>query len=211
MLGCFYMEKIKVDIKKELPSNYREAEWVCEQAFYNLFDEGCSEHYLLHLLRDDKSYIPELTRLAFIKDELVGGIYYSKAKVIDNKGVEYPVITFGPLFVKPEYQKHGIGALLMRETFKAAKEDGYSGIIIFGHPAYYPKFGFKDCSFYGIATETGDNFPPFMALKLNDGFDNIHGRYFDADLFKEITIELGHEYDKNFPPLKRTAPKLKRV
>lgn len=201
---------IKVEIKKETQGDFHEAEWVCEQAFYNLFDSGCSEHYLLHLLRDDSSYIPKLTRLAFIGDELVGGIYYSKGKVVDSNGKENPVITFGPLFVKPKYQKHGIGALLMRETFKLAKDEGYSGIIIFGHPDYYPHFGFKECSLFGITTETGDNFPPFMALPLNKEFENVHGRYFDAEVFKKATIEQGHEYDSNFPPLLRTSPKFTR-
>jgi len=48
-------------------------------------------------------------------------------------------------------------------------------VLIFGHESYYPRFGFKPASEFGITTEDGKNFPAFMALPLYDGaLDGVH-------------------------------------
>jgi len=40
-------------------------------------------------------------------NKIIGNIVYVKAKVINNDA-EYPVLTFGPISVLPEYQNNGV-------------------------------------------------------------------------------------------------------
>lgn len=52
------MEQIK--IRNEEPSDYAAVEKITRQAFYNLYIPGCVEHYLVHIMRSHKDFIPEL-------------------------------------------------------------------------------------------------------------------------------------------------------
>jgi predicted N-acetyltransferase YhbS len=70
-----------------------------------------------------------------------------------------------------------VGSALIHKTLEVARELGYRAVLIFGHESYYPRFGFKHASEYGITTADGKNFPAFMALPLYDGaLDGVHGR-----------------------------------
>lgn len=196
-----------ITLRPETPSDFHEAEWVCQQSFYNEFIPGCAEHYLLHTLRTDPCYVKELTRLAILDGRIVGGIYYLKALIKDGKK-ETPVLCLGPVFVHPLHQGEGIGKALIEATLEEARKLSYPAAILFGHPTYYPRFGFVDCKKYKITTKDGSNFPAFMAYEIHKGsLKGIEGRFFDSPIFEEATPEKGNEYDKNFPPLEKHAPK----
>lgn len=73
-----------------------------------------------------------------------------------------------PLAVRPGLQRTGVGSALIRASLDQAREFGAHGVIVLGHPAYYPRFGF--------ATETAAKVrsvyaggPEFMALALEPG------------------------------------------
>lgn len=53
---------MEIIIRQELPEEYWETEYMTKKAFWNLHFPGCNEHYLVHRLRSDKAYIPELSR-----------------------------------------------------------------------------------------------------------------------------------------------------
>ena len=140
----------KVIIRNELKSDYREVEELTREAFWNLYTPGCNEHYLLHILRQHEDYIPELDFVAEVDGKIVGNIIYSKAKLIDEKGYEKSILSFGPLSVLPAYQRMGIGKSLLEHSFEKALEMGYDTIVIFGHPGNYIARGFKSCKKYNI-------------------------------------------------------------
>lgn len=105
----------------------------------------------------------------------------------------------GPLGVLPSYQSKGIGALLMQRTMDEAKSLGYKGVIIYGHPEYYHRFGFKNAEVYNIQTSDGGNFDAFMALELyENGLAGITGRFVEDPVFhlKEDELEA---FEVNFP------------
>ena len=112
---------------------------------------------------------------------------------------EYQVLTFGPLCVAPEYQGRGVGGLLLDETLALAKAAGESGVIIFGEPDYYPRHGFVTCDRFGITTPDGENFDAFIACKLSDSFDEVHGKFYEAEVFEQL--DGCEEFDLNFPPM----------
>lgn len=87
----------------------------------------------------------------------------------------------------------------MRETAEKAKELGYKGVIIFGDPNYYHRFGFVDAKTYNITTPEGQNFDAFMALELYpDSLQGISGKFYADKVFETNKEEL-EEYEKTFP------------
>ena len=194
----------EIKIRKERKEDYKKTEYMTLRAFWNMHGPGCNEHLLVHILRDAKCYVEDISRVAELDGEIVGTIMYSKAKVIDGDQV-HEVLTFGPLCVEPTLHNSGVGRMLLEETIFLAKEKGYAGIVIFGEPDYYPKYGFKTCDHFGITTADGSNFDAFMAYPLDEEkFSKIHGRFFEDEIFekcedKEALEALTKEYPYHKP------------
>jgi len=92
----------------------------------------------------------------------------------------------------------------MQETILRAREMSYPGIILFGHPEYYPRFGFKNAKVFSITTKQGENMEPFMALELVTGsFEGIRGKFYEDEIFFSHTMEELEEFDKKFPYKKK--------
>jgi predicted N-acetyltransferase YhbS len=175
-----------IEIRMETKDEYHQVEEMTMRAFWNKFKPGCDEHYLVHQLRQDSSYLPSISRIALYQGEIIGCIMYSKSKVIDGDST-HEVITFGPLCVDPLYQGCGVGELLMKETIELAKNEGYKGIVIFGEPDYYPRFGFVNCDNYHITTKDSQNFDAFMAYELiPGGLANVRGKFYEAEVFEHL-------------------------
>ena len=49
---------MKIELRPERPADYRQTENVTREAFWNHFVPGCSEHYLLHVLRGTSAFVP---------------------------------------------------------------------------------------------------------------------------------------------------------
>jgi putative acetyltransferase len=47
-----------------------------------------------------------------------------------------------PMAVHPDRQRGGLGSALVRAGLESAREFGAHGVLVLGHPAYYPRFGF---------------------------------------------------------------------
>lgn len=190
-------------IREETKEDYYNSEYMTKKAFWNLHHPGCDEHYLVHLLRNSKDYIADISRVAELDGKIVGGIYYSKAYVQDGD-TRVEVLNFGPLCVDPEYQNIGIGGMLLETTIQIARERGYKGIIIFGEPGYYPKHGFKTCDQFGITTKDGKNFDSFMGYEIvPNAFREISGKYYESEVFEQLYPDKVEEYDKNFPYMEK--------
>jgi len=174
-------------------------ETMTRDAFWNLYRPGSVEHLILHNLRNSTSYCPELDLVALIENEVVGHIISTKAKVVDVHNTEHEILCVGPLSVLQAFQKKGIGSALMNHSILIAKQLGFSGMILFGNPDYYHRFGFKNAQEYNITTKEGHNFEPFMALELQaDGLTHISGRFMEDNAF-EVKPEDIDAFDKNFP------------
>jgi putative acetyltransferase len=79
-----------------------------------------------------------------------------------------------PLAVLPEYQRIGIGSALMHAGLDRLRADGEPFVALYGHPSYYPRFGFERASSRGIKSEF-DWAPDdaFMILVLDE--DRMRG------------------------------------
>jgi predicted N-acetyltransferase YhbS len=191
--------KLNYIIRPESEHDHREVENLTREAFWDLYKPGCDEHLILHKVRNNSDFIPELDLVAVDNDRIVGNIIYTRAKVVDAHNHEHEVIVFGPVSVLPSFQNRGIGAALITQTIKMAANMGFKAIFIFGNPGYYHRFGFENAVRFGISTSEGANFEEFMGLELSKGnLKGLSGKLYYSALFQVSQEELD-DFEKGFP------------
>jgi len=193
-----------IHIRQERPADHHTVEAITREAFWSTWADRspriCDEHLLVHRLRKSPIFVPELNLVAEFDGNIAGHIIYAVSNIVDNAGNEHKMLTFGPLTVHPEYQNRGIGKHLMQHSFKIAKDIGYRSVIIFGHPEYYPRVGFRRAAEFGITTADGTTFDAFMAYPLyENALEGIQGRYITDPIYETLTQEDAYEFDKRFP------------
>ena len=184
-------------LRLETPVDYRAVEELTREAFWINTDSNpfIDEHYLVHNLRENPCFIPELDFVAEIDGKLVGNVVYSRAKIITPDGIETEVLTFGPLSVLPEYQNKGIGQALMEHSIAEAKRLGHCAIVFHGHADYYPRFGFKRAFEYGLAHD----YDSCMAMELIPNALNIPGgKLHENPIFFNLPEDKVAAFDKTF-------------
>ncbi len=190
-------------IRKEEEGDYHQTEQMVLSAFWNKYRSGCSEHLLVHKLRNSDAYLPKLSRIAVVGTEIVGAIFYAKAW-LEQEHRTKEILVFGPLCVSPKWQGCGIGGRLLTETLAFAREAGYEGVIIFGEPDYYPRHGFLTCDHFGITTSDGKNFAAFMGLELVEGgLKGFGGKYCLPDVFEDLEDSETEAFTKSFHTLEK--------
>lgn len=201
------LSKEHIIIRREKEKEYHKVEQMVLQAFWNKYRVGCNEHLLVHKLRNDEVYVPQLSRIAEVNGEIAGAIFYARAKLLnDNKKKD--ILIFGPLCVAPQWQGCGVGGKLLEETLRLAKQEGFEGVIIFGEPDYYPLHGFQTCDKFRITTMEGKNFDGFMGIELVDGgLGDFGGKFWEPPVFRDLSEEENAEFTKNFKaPEKQKFP-----
>lgn len=158
-----------VTIRKEIESDYQRVEEITRRAFWNVYIPGCVEHYLVHVMRSHKDFMPQLALVIEVNHEVIGNIMYTKARLVDEAGKEKNILTFGPVSILPEYQRKGYGKRLMEYSFKRAAALGYDVIVIFGSPGNYVSRGFKSCKKYHVCLENGTYLAAMMVKELKEG------------------------------------------
>ena len=134
-----------INIRNEKEADYKTVEEITRKAFWNLYIPGCVEHYLVHIMRSHKDFLPELDLVIEVDNQIIGNIMYTKARLVDESGKEKQILTFGPLCILREFQRMGYGKMLMNHSFEKAAALGYDVIVIFGNPGNYVSSGFKSC------------------------------------------------------------------
>ncbi len=190
---------MNISIRQEEEKDFKDVEYLTREAFWDIYKPGCDEHLVLHKIRKVSAFVKELNLIACDKDTIVGNIIYSRARVVNEENKEFEVLCMGPIAVLPSYQNQGIGSLLMEHSIEKARQLGYKGIVIFGNPDYYHRFGFVDAKEYNIQTSWGDNLDAFMALELyENSLKGISGKFFEDEVFKIDNDEL-ENFEKQFP------------
>ena len=155
---------MKITIRNEEIKDFSLVEEITRKAFYNLYMPGCTEHYLVHIMRQHKDFISELDFVIEIDGHIIGNIMYTKAKLRDEAGIEKEILSFGPLCMLPEYQRKGYGKILLEHSFEKATKLGYDVIVVMGSPSNYLNRGFKSCKRHNICMENG-TFPTALMVK----------------------------------------------
>jgi putative acetyltransferase len=126
------------------------------------------EAVLVEALRESPDFIPELSLVAVEAGRLVGHILFSPL-VIETKDGPVPALTLAPLAVRPELQNQGIGSELVRDGLERCRSLGHRIVVVVGHPAYYPRFGFSPAGARGLEAPFPVPDEAFMVLELVSG------------------------------------------
>ncbi len=89
----------------------------------------------------DPTAEPRVSLLAFAGDEPVGHILFTRAYF---SGQEHSPMMhiLAPLAVRPEYQRQGVGGMLIRAGIERLRAMGSQIVFVLGHKEYYPRHGF---------------------------------------------------------------------
>ena len=189
---------MEYSIRCETKNDERTVEEITRKAFWNIHSPGCNEHYLAHILRKSKDFIPELDLVISINDVVIGNIMYTKSYVINRANNKIETITFGPVSILPEYQKQGFGSLLINNSMQKAREMVFSAIVIFGNPHDYCRHGFYGSKKYGIGAYEG-KYPCALLVKplIENVFPKDNWDFHESEAY-EIDESEFQKFDVSF-------------
>lgn len=159
---------MNIIIRQETEKDYKLSETVVEKAFKNEVHSDHKEQFLVAKLRKSNVFVPELSLVAAFNEEIVGHILFTKLLIKDGE-MEFESLALAPVSVLTEYQNKGIGSKLILQGLKISKEMGFESVIVLGHDKYYPRFGFRPASEWGIKAPFDVPKESFLALELEDG------------------------------------------
>jgi putative acetyltransferase len=179
-------------IRRETPADATAIHAVTKAAFTKPEEPLPIEADLVDWLRADEGWIPALSLVAIVGDEVVGHVVCTRAWVTPESSPPDPAsppargqasestaLGLGPLSVHPDHQRRGVGLALMHAVLGAADALGESLVALLGSPAYYSRFGFGPASELGIVApdpQWGDYFQA-RALSSYDGTQSGAFRY----------------------------------
>ena len=196
------MNKNDCIIRLERKDEHREVENLVREAFWNVYRPGCLEHYVLHCLRNDPAFIPELDFVMERDGKLIGQNVFMRASIAADDGRTIPIMTMGPICIAPECKRQGYGKILLDYTMEKAAELG-AGVLCFeGNIDFYGKSGFTYASEFGVryhGLPDGEDASFFLCRELIPGYLNgITGVYATpAGYF--VDEEEAEAFDREFP------------
>jgi putative acetyltransferase len=107
---------------------------------------------------------------------ILGHILFTPVRVGKDDDA-FDAVALGPMAVRPDRQRQGIGSLLVREGLEACRAAGHGLCFVLGHPGFYPRFGFLPAPPLGFTSQW--DVPPevFMVAALVPGaLDGRSGR-----------------------------------
>lgn len=63
------MEKSNIMIRLERKEEQQKVENLVRESFWNVYRPGCLEHYVLHQLRNDPAFVPELDFVILVDEQ----------------------------------------------------------------------------------------------------------------------------------------------
>lgn len=188
-----------MNIRKAAPKDYLETEGVIRRAFWNVYREGAIEHYVLHSMRQESDFIPELEYIIEEDGRIVAAIAYMFSDIKTDSGEDKKILLLGPVGVLPDYQEKGYGRALIEYTLDKADTLRYPAVVLSGNPFYYSRFGFESASAYGIYYKGLDKTQqsPFFMIKVfdEDKVKKLKGIYSDPEVYYPSESAV-REYDR---------------
>ena len=190
-------------IRNEKKEDHRKVENLIRESFWNVYRPGCLEHFVIHKLRDDDAFIPELDFVMELDGKLIGQNMFMKANIKADDGRDIPIMTMGPICIAPQLKRKGFGKILLDYSLEKAKNFGFKAVCFEGNIDFYGKSGFTFASNFGIryhGLPEGEDASFFLCKELEEGYlDGITGEYATPKGYYVDENE-AEEFDKNFPP-----------
>jgi predicted N-acetyltransferase YhbS len=189
-------------IRLEKKVEYREVEKLVRESFWNVYKPGCSEHYVLHVLRDDPAFVKELDFVMEKDGRLIGQNVFVRTVINADDGRDIGVLTMGPICIAPELKRKGYGKLLLDYSLEKAAEMGFGAVLFEGNIDFYGKSGFDYARKFGIRyhdlpESADDSF--FLCKELIPGYlDEVIGVYQTPQAYYVDDADV-NEFDRMFP------------
>ena len=192
----------KTIIRLERKEEQRQVEHLVRESFWNVYRPGCLEHYVLHCLREDEAFIPELDFVLEKDGEIIGQVIFMRAEIQADDGRRIPILTMGPIGIAPQWKRQGYGKKLLDFALEKAAAFGAGAVCFEGNIDFYGKSGFTVASAFGIryhGLPEGEDASFFLCKELVDGYlDGITGEYATPEGYFVDEAE-AQEFDKGFP------------
>lgn len=189
-------------IRLEEKKDHREVENLIRESFWNVYRPGCSEHYVIHVLRDDQAFVKELDFVMEQDGRLIGQNMFMRTIIEADDGRNIPVLTMGPICITPELKRKGYGKALLDYSLEKAAELGFGAVLFEGNIDFYSKSGFDfarkfDIRYHDLPEGADDSF--FLCKELISGYLNgISGVYQTPKGYYVADTDV-EEFDKGFP------------
>ena len=193
-------------IRQEKKEDYAEVENLVREAFWNVYRPGCSEHFVIHVLRDDPAFVKELDFVMEQDGRLIGQNMFMKTVINADDGRDIPVLTMGPIGILPELKRQGYGKILLDHSLERAAAMGFGAVLFEGNIGFYGKSGFDYARKFGIRYHdlpegADDSF--FLCKELIPGYlSGVTGVYQTPQGYYVDDSDV-EAFDRAFPPKKK--------
>ena len=192
-----------ITVRLEQKEDFAAVENLVRESFWNVYRPGCSEHYVIHVLRGDPAFVPELDFVMEKDGRLIGQNMFMRAVIEADGGGTVDVLTMGPICITPELKRRGYGKKLLDCSLEKAAALGFGAVLFEGNIGFYGKCGFDFASRFGIRyhdlPEDADS-SFFLCKELKAGYlDGVTGVYQTPKGYYVSDADV-EEFDKRFPP-----------
>lgn len=146
-------------IRRELPDDIPVIHDLNRRAF-----AGPGEAQVVDLLRQRCEDFVSI--VAEVNGRIVGHILFTPARLAPDSGQERVGMGLAPLAVAPDVQGQGIGSILCEAGLEEMKARGVPFVVVLGHPAYYPRFGFEPADRFQLRCAYADVPPEAFMVKV---------------------------------------------
>lgn len=133
-------------VRRELPGDVEAVREVVAAAFAEPGTPVPVEVGLLAELRADVGWLPRFSLVAVVGEQVAGHVVCTRGHVGAT-----PALGLGPIAVRPDRQRAGIGTALMHAVLGAADATDEPLVALLGEPRFYGRFGFRPAADFGIA------------------------------------------------------------
>lgn len=190
-------------IRLETEKDRRAVEELVRESFWNVYRPGCSEHYVIHVLRSDPAFVPELDLVMEQDGRLIGQNMFMKTVIEADDGRTIDVLTMGPIGITPDLKRRGYGKALLDFSLEKATALGFGAVLFEGSIGFYGKSGFDYARTFGIRYHdlpegADDSF--FLCRELIPGYlDGVTGVYRTPRGYYVDDADV-EAFDRSFPP-----------
>lgn len=188
-----------MEIRLENKGDYLEVEELVRNSFWNIYRPGAYEHYIVHELRNDESFIAKLAYVIESDGIIIGHINYSRG-FIDYGDEKTEAVVLGPVAVDRDFQNQGLGSKLIEFTLTLAEED-FPFVFVIGDEDYYRRFAFEPASGHNLYLEGTDpnEENPFFMIRIFDisALKDKTGIFHNPEVFN-VNEDDVDEFDRQF-------------
>ncbi|MBQ3266008.1 MAG: N-acetyltransferase [Ruminococcus sp.] len=189
-------------IRLEEEKDYRAVEELVRESFWNVYRPGCSEHYVIHVLRSDPAFVKELDFVMEQDSRIIGQNIFMKTVIEADDGRTIPVLTMGPICIANDLKRKGYGKALLDYSLEIAAALGFGAVLFEGNIDFYGKSDFDYASKFDIRYHDlpeGADSSFFICKELIPGYlDGVSGVYQTPQGYYVDDADV-EEFDKQFP------------